>query len=66
MKIKIIEVDSGQLTLRECGLLPGDVVDVSGKYNDGTLSIRVIRKTRHVRVGEEIDIYEHEYEVVEE
>ena len=69
MKIEIIEVDyqedSDALTLRECGFQPGDIVEVSGKYNDGKLSIKVMRGTRFVRVGNEISIGKHEYKVVE-
>ena len=54
------------LTLEECGFKVGDVVDVSGHYLYGELSIQAIRKARFVNIGNEISIVEHEYKVVEE
>ena len=70
MKIKIIDVDylvdTEVLTLRDCGFQVGDVVEVSGHYFDGDLSIQAIRETELVSVGDEISISEHEYKVVEE
>lgn len=70
MKIEIIDVnyvtDDGALTLEECGFKVGDVVEVSGHYFDGDLSIQAIRKTRFVNIGNKISISEHEYKVVEE
>ena len=70
MKIEIIDVDyvtdGDALTLEECGFKVGDVVDVSGHYLYGELSIKAIRKTRFVNIGNEISISEHEYKVVEE
>lgn len=70
MKIKIIDVDcvtdDESITLRECGFEVGDVAEVSGKYNNGELSIQAIRDTEFVSVGNEISISEFEYEVVEE
>lgn len=70
MKIEIIDVnyviDDDTITLEECGFKVGDVVEVSGHYLDGNLSIKAIRKTRFVNTGNEISIGEHEYKVVEE
>lgn len=70
MKIKIIDVDyvtdDESITLRECGFEPGDVVEVSGKYKNGELSIQAIRETEFVNVGNEVSISEFEYEVIEE
>ena len=70
MKIEIIDVnyatDDEYLTLDECGFKVGDVVDASGEYKDGKLSIKAIRKTRFVNIGNEISISENEYKVVEE
>ena len=70
MKIEIIDVNyvagDNALTLEECGFKVGDVVDVSGEYRDGELSIKAVRKTRFVNIGNEISISEHEYKVVEE
>ena len=70
MKIEIIDVNyvasDNALTLEECGFKVGDVVDVSGEYRDGELSIKAFRKTRFVNIGNEISISENEYKVVEE
>ena len=70
MKIEIIDVDykteTDILTLRECGFQVGDVVEVSGLYKGGELSIQAIRETELVNVADEISISEHEYKVVEE
>lgn len=69
MKIEIIDVnyvtDDDALTLEECGFKVGDVIDVSGHYLYGELSIQAIRKTRFVNIGNEISISELEYKVVE-
>lgn len=70
MKIEIIDVnyanDDDTLTLEECGFKVGDVVEVSGLYKGGDLSIQVIRETEFVSIGNEISIGEREYKVVEE
>ncbi|WKV16876.1 hypothetical protein [Escherichia phage PH1062] len=70
MKIEIIDVnyitDDDALTLEDCGFKVGDVVEVSGKYKDGDLSIQAIRETEFVHVGNEISISENEYKVIEE
>ena len=70
MKIKIIDVnyvtDDDALTLEECGFKVGDVIEVSGKYKDGDISIQAIRETEFVHVGNEISISENEYKVIEE
>lgn len=70
MKIEIIDVDyitdDDALTLEDCGFKVGDVIEVSGKYKDGDLSIQAIRETEFVHVGNEISISEHEYKVIEE
>ena len=70
MKIEIIDVDfqvdPEVLTLRDCGFQVGDVVEVSGHYIDGDLSIQAIRETDFVSIGNEVSIGEHEYKVIEE
>lgn len=70
MKIEIIDVNyaasDNALTLEEFGFKVGDVVEVSGEYNNGDLSIQAIRKTKFVNIGNEVSISEHEYKVVEE
>lgn len=72
MKIKIIEVDHSYqdedvvISLADCGFQIGDVVEVSGKYQDGNLSVKVIRETEFVSIGNEVSINEGEYEVIEE
>lgn len=69
MKIKIIDIcyrpGVDALNLKECGFEVGDVVEVSGEYNNGDLSIKVIRETEYVSVGNEVLIRESEYEEVE-
>ncbi|MGG8661111.1 methyltransferase [Escherichia phage TR2] len=69
MRIKIIEVDiadGDELSLADCGFQVGDIVDVSGKYKDGSLSVQAIRDTDLVTIGNEISLQEGEYEVIEE
>ena len=69
MKIEIIDVDCRPevdgLTLGDCGFEVGDVVEVSGHYVDGNLSIQAIRETEFVNIGDEISISKHEYKVIE-
>lgn len=69
MKIEIIDVDYRPevdgLTLSDCGFEVGDVVEVSGHYVDGNLSIQAIRETEFVSIGDEISIRKHEYKVIE-
>ena len=69
MKIKIIEVDHTdrlEISLADCGFKIGDVVEVSGQYKDGSLSVKAIRETDIVLVENEVSINEDEYEVIEE
>lgn len=70
MKIEIIDVnykpEEDVMTLEECGFKVGDVVEVSGDYKNGDLSIQAIRDTEFVNVGNEVSISEHEYKVIEE
>lgn len=69
MKIKIIEVDiadGDELSLSDCGFQVGDIVEVSGQYKDGSLSVQAIRDTDFVSVGNEVSLQEGEYEVIEE
>lgn len=69
MKIKIIEVDHDvydELSLEDCGFQVGDIVEVSGQYKDGNLSVQAIRETKFVSVCNEVSIQEGEYEVIEE
>lgn len=72
MKIKIIEVDRVDhnedvvLSLSDCGLRVGDIVEVSGQYKDGSLSVQAIRDTEFVSIGNEFSLQEGEYEVIEE
>lgn len=70
MKIEIIDVNYNPqedvLTLEECGFKVGDIVEVSGEYKDGDLSVQAIRNTEFVNIGNEVSIGEHEYKVIEE
>ncbi|GCG53727.1 hypothetical protein [Escherichia coli] len=64
MKIKIIDVDyvtdEELITLRECGIGVGDIVDVIFKYNNGDVAVRAIRDTEFVNVGNEVIIRKFE------
>lgn len=70
MRIEIIEVnykeDPDFLTLSECGFLIGDVVDVPDGCNGRNISIRVIRETEFVSIGNTVSIRDNEYKVIEE
>ena len=70
MKIKIIDVNYRRkediMSLAECGFKVGDVVESSGQYRCGCISVRAIRDTELVSIGNEISIHEGEYEVIEE
>lgn len=70
MKIEIIDVnyvtDDDALTLEECGFKIGDVVETSGHYIDGDISIQAIRETEFVSIGNEVSVSENEYKVIEE
>lgn len=70
MKIEIIDVDYRPevdgLTLGDCGFEVGDVVEVSGEYKNGNLSIQTIRDTEFVNIGNEVSISKHEYKAVKE
>lgn len=69
MKIKIIEVyhaEDDELSLADCGFRVGDIVEVSGQYKDGNLSVQAIRDTEFVSIGNEVSLQECEYEVIEE
>lgn len=69
MRIKIIEVyhtEYGEISLADCGFKIGDVVEISGQYKDGGLSVKAIRETDFVSIGKEVDLQEGEYEVIEE
>lgn len=69
-KIEIINVnylaDDDELTLEDCGFKVGDIVEASGLYKGGDLSIQAIRETEFVKVGDEISISKYEYKVIEE
>lgn len=69
MKIEIIDVgyrpEVDVLNLEECGFKVGDVIEVSGEYKDGSLSIQAIRETEFISVGNEVSISEYEYKVIE-
>lgn len=70
MKIRITEVDNRnapeELTLRECGFNVGDVVDVEGKFGDGSLLILAPGcKEFGIFAGDNVSINDNEFEVVE-
>lgn len=70
MKIRITKVDNREeetdLTLAECGFKVGDVVEVEGKFRDGSfLIIAPGNKEFGIEFGDNVSINEGEFEVVE-
>ncbi|QGF21215.1 hypothetical protein KMB89_gp16 [Citrobacter phage HCF1] len=70
MKIRITKVDNREeetdLTLAECGFKVGDVVEVEGKFRDGSLLIIAPgNKEFGIEFGDNVSINEGEFEVVE-
>lgn len=43
----------------------GDIAEVSGQYEDGSLLVNVIRNTEFVSICDEVSIQEGEYKVIE-
>lgn len=70
MKIRITNLDltngDGSITLEECGFILGDVVEVDGKFNDGSFCVLAIRNTEHIKIGDNVSVTKDECEVVEE
>lgn len=71
MKIKIIEVDnnhgdSDTLTLAECGFEVGDIVEIDGSFNDGSVCVKAIRNTDFIKAGDSVSVSEGEYVEIEE
>lgn len=74
MKIRITNIEStspfdiDELSLEQCGIKIGDVLEVTGQYKDGILSIQAPRDTEDgcIKAGDELSVNEGEYEVVEE
>lgn len=69
MKIRITNVDmtngDGSVTLAECGMVVGDILEVDGYFGDGSYCVVAIRGTEYVKVGDNISVNENECEVVE-
>lgn len=70
MKIRITKVDNREaetdLTLAECGFKVGDVVEVEGKFKDGSLLIIAPgNKEFGIEFGDNVSINEGEFEVLE-
>lgn len=58
--------NSGEsLTLRQCGFKAGDLVEVEGFFNDGSVCCRAIRNTKDIRIGDTISLETSEFVVVE-
>lgn len=70
MKIRITKIDTingdGSITLEECGLKIGDVLEVDGYFNDGSYCVIAPRNSGFIQVGDNISVNKDECEVVEE
>lgn len=70
MRIRITCVDNRntpeELTLAECGFNVGDLVEVEGKFHDGSLLILAPgNKEFGIYEGDNVSVNEDEYEVIE-
>ena len=70
MKIKITKIDTlngdDSITLEECGLKIGDVLEVKGHFNDGDYCVVAPRNGESIDAGDYISVSKDECEVVEE
>ena len=70
MKIRITKIDTtycdDSLTLEECGLKIGDVLEVDGHFNDGSYCVIAPRNSEFIQAGDSISVNKDECEVVEE
>ena len=70
MKIRITKIDTingdGSITLEECGLKIGDVLEVDGHFSDGSYCVIAPRNSGLIQAGDNISVNKDECEVVEE
>ena len=70
MKIKITKIDTldceDSITLEECGLKIGDVLEAEYYFNDGSYCVIAPRNSGFIRAGDNISVSKDECEVVEE
>ena len=70
MKIRITKIDTingdGSITLEECGLKIGDVLEVDGHFKDGSYCVIAPRNSGFIQAGDNISVNKDECEVVEE
>lgn len=70
MKIRITKIEdtyyNDSLTLEECGLKIGDVLEVDGHFNDGSYCVIAPRNSMFIQAGDNISVNKDECEVVEE
>ena len=70
MKIKITKINTlngdGSITLEECGLKIGEVLEVDGHFNDGSYCVIAPRNSEFIQAGDNISVSKYECEVVEE
>lgn len=69
MRIKITKIDTtngdGSITLEQCGLKIGDLLEVDGHFSDGSYCVIAPRNSEFIRAGDNISVSEDECEVVE-
>lgn len=69
MRIKITKIDTingdGSITLEQCGLRIGDLLEVDGHFSDGSYCVIAPRNSEFIRAGDNISVSKDECEVVE-
>ena len=70
MKIKITKIDTlngdGSITLEQCGLKVGDLLEVADHFNAGSYCVIAPRNSEFIEAGDNISVSKDECEVVEE
>lgn len=69
MRIRITTIDTingdGSITLEQCGLKIGDLLEVDGHFCDGSYCVIAPRDSEFIKAGDNISVNPDECEVVE-
>lgn len=69
MRIRITKIDTingdGSITLEQCGLKIGDLLEVDGHFSDGSYCVIAPRDSEFIKAGDNISVNHDECEVVE-
>ena len=69
MRIRITTIDTingdGSITLEQCGLKIGDLLEVDGYFSDGSYCVIAPRDSEFIKAGDNISVNHDECEVVE-